>query len=77
MQLLNQALHYVPNDMDYGGAAAQALNLEPLEAAVDEARRMICVLSGEMRRRTEGELVVWETAEICAPKTSRVVSAGI
>lgn len=76
MHTLDQALHHVPNDMEYGGAAAHSLDIEPLEAAVDEARRMVCALSGEMRRRSEGELPVWGKNAV-APNTARGLSAGV
>ena len=76
MQQLEQALHIFHDVMDYGGAASQSFEVEPLEAAVDEARRMVCALSGEMRRRSEGELPVWEKLGAVVPKASRIASAG-
>lgn len=78
MLLLEQTLHHAPNDMEYGGAATHALDVEPLEAAVDEARRMVCALGGEMRRRSEGELPIWKRPEGGTPGVStRTISAGV
>ncbi|ORX38530.1 hypothetical protein BD324DRAFT_364388 [Kockovaella imperatae] len=59
MDFLNDALANTACDMDYGGPINSAKDIEPLEEAVDEARRMVCALGGEMRRRSEGELLVW------------------
>ena len=78
MFLLEQTLHHAPNDMEYGGAGTHALDVEPLEAAVDEARRMVCALGGEMRRRSEGELPVWQRPDVIAPGVNvRTISAGV
>ncbi|WVR07499.1 hypothetical protein IAU60_004541 [Kwoniella sp. DSM 27419] len=46
-------------DLDYGGTCLDSDLVAPLEEAVDEARRMVCALGGEMRRRSEGSLPVW------------------
>ncbi|KAK8854774.1 hypothetical protein IAR55_003513 [Kwoniella newhampshirensis] len=46
-------------DLDYSGTSIDADIVAPLEEAVDEARRMVCSLGGEMRRRSEGTLPVW------------------
>jgi hypothetical protein len=56
---LDSARGDTTSDLEYGGAAAVAENFAPLEAAVEEARRMVYVLSTEMRRRSEGEIPVW------------------
>jgi len=78
MLLLEQTLQHAPNDMEYGGAATHALDVEPLEAAVDEARRMVCALGGEMRRRSEGEMPIWKRPENVAPAVNvRTLSAGV
>lgn len=60
MQQLDQARGDVRNEFDYGGAAAVCDAHADLENKVDEARRMVCVLSSEMRRRSEGQVEVWK-----------------
>lgn len=78
LTMLNESLQHTTDDMEYGGAGAQALDLGPLEEAVDEARRMVCALGGEMRRRSEGELPVWKKPEAAAPALSvRTASAVV
>ncbi|WVF72820.1 hypothetical protein IAT40_007638 [Kwoniella sp. CBS 6097] len=46
-------------DLDYSGTCMDSDLVAPLEEAVDEARRMVCALGGEMRRRSEGSLPPW------------------
>ncbi|WVQ82310.1 hypothetical protein IAT38_004438 [Cryptococcus sp. DSM 104549] len=43
---------------DYGGMAGDAEDVAPLEISVEEARRMVSVLGGELRRR-EGSVPIW------------------
>lgn len=73
MQLLDNARSDVRNDFDYGGAAAVCGMHTDLEDDVDEARRMVCALSTEMRRRSEGELPVWNNE---TPPTTTIVIGG-
>lgn len=60
MRALEQARADVRNQFDYGGAAAVVDAFYDLENDVDEARRMVCALSSEMRRRSEGEIPIWK-----------------
>lgn len=77
--LLNEALQNTSDDMEYGGAATQAVNLDPLMEAVDEAQQMVCAIGGEMkRRRSEAESPFWKKSEAAASVTSvRIVLAGV
>ncbi|EIW67250.1 hypothetical protein M231_01554 [Tremella mesenterica] len=59
MAHLEQIRADTPNDFEYGGAAPLMADLARWEDAVDEARRMVYALGGEMRRRSEGEVPVW------------------
>ncbi len=64
--------------MEYGEAGAYALDVEPLEAAVDEARRMVCALGAEIKRRMAVDVVVWQQSiETMTPLSARLVSAGV
>ncbi|WVW85599.1 hypothetical protein I302_107637 [Kwoniella bestiolae CBS 10118] len=51
-------------DFDIGGTSVDSDLVAPLEEAVDEARRMVCALGGEMRRRSEGNLPVWVGGDV-------------
>lgn len=68
---------YALNDMEYGGAATSARDLAPLEEKVDEARRMVCVLGGEVTRRSEGDLAVWGKGPYKNRKGSIEVASGM
>ncbi|WWD19080.1 hypothetical protein CI109_103538 [Kwoniella shandongensis] len=65
-------------DLDYSGTSIDADIVAPLEEAVDEARRMVCSLGGEMRRRSEGTLPEWKGAKATAMNEARdvMVRAG-
>lgn len=65
--------------MEYGGAATQAVDLDPLMEAVDEAQQMVCAIGGEMkRRRSEADAPFWKRSEATASATSvRTVTAGV
>jgi hypothetical protein len=76
MATLEVEVHHAPDDLEYGGAAALSHNINPLEQAVDEARRMVCALGGEMRRRSEGELPRWLQAQTPS-NVARAISAGV
>ncbi|WVQ68044.1 uncharacterized protein L199_006250 [Kwoniella botswanensis] len=58
MDALNSARDH-SLDFDLGGTSVDSDLVAPLEEAVDEARRMVCALGGEMRRRSEGNLPPW------------------
>ena len=75
MDDLDSARCHSPDDFEYGGAAALSHNVNPLEEAVDEARRMVCALGGEMRRRSEGNLPVWQQPGQAI--AARALSAGV
>ena len=74
MAVLEDARDLSANDLEYAGAASFSYDIVPLEEAVDEARRMVCALQGEERRRSEGELPKWLRAEPVMPRT---ISAGL
>ncbi|WRT68418.1 uncharacterized protein IL334_005394 [Kwoniella shivajii] len=69
-------------DFDLGGTSVDSDLVAPLEEAVDEARRMVCALGGEMRRRSEGTLPPWEKRSFGNQKINgkcqmgRTISAG-
>ncbi|KAK1927142.1 hypothetical protein DB88DRAFT_537123 [Papiliotrema laurentii] len=77
--LLQQYLHHTTNDMEYGGAGSLILDVEPLEAAVDEARRAVCALEAEVKKRREcAEAMVWERRGVEAVcQVDKFVSAGV
>lgn len=75
MKVLDRARGDVRNDFDYGGAAAVCDAHADLENEVDEARRMVCALSSEMRRRSEGEVLVWK--EDTPPLTTIILGGMI
>ena len=72
MQILEHARTDTRNDFDYGGAAAVCDLNNELEDAVDEARRMVCALGAEARRRSEGELPVWQDPTPNVPSNGMV-----
>ena len=74
--LESERLHTI-DELEYGGAAALSHNVNPLEEAVDEARRMVCVLGREMRRRSEGELPQWLHPVQPQASVTRTISAGL
>jgi len=75
LSLLNSMIDATAGDLEYGGAASQSHDLAPLEGAVDEARRMVYSLGGEMRRRSEGMCPAWLKAQpVIMPRTT---SSGI
>jgi len=59
MAELDQARTCVGDEFAYGGAGAVVGMFTDLENAVDSARRMVYALGSEMRRRSEGNLPVW------------------
>ncbi|KAK4688588.1 hypothetical protein P7C73_g1521, partial [Tremellales sp. Uapishka_1] len=59
MAILDTAAYTSHDDFNYGGSTSFAFDISPLEESVEEARRMVWRLGGEMRRRSEGELPVW------------------
>ncbi|WWC63317.1 uncharacterized protein I303_105917 [Kwoniella dejecticola CBS 10117] len=61
-------------DFDLGGTCVDSDLVAPLEELVDEARRMVCALSGEMRRRSEGTLPPW--IELQAVQLKLAASSG-
>jgi hypothetical protein len=75
LNALEAARELTTDELEYGGAGAHSLDVGPLEAAVDEARRMVCSLGGEIRRRSEGSLPVWLGVQTIA--ATRTVSAGV
>lgn len=77
MALLQSARCHSPDELEYGGAAALSHNVNPLEEGVDEARRMVCALSGEMRRRSDGELPKWLDPVPNIAVVGRTNSAGV
>lgn len=80
MDLLDSVRETTAGDFDYGGAASAAVDMAPLEEAVDEARRIVYALGCEMRRRSEGELPVWKapgTAGLGVVPSVRTASAGL
>ena len=76
MASLEQTRAESANDLEYGGAAAHMHDMHKLEDAVDEARRMVCNLGGEMRRRSEGEVPVWMKQRQGGAQLARGLSAG-
>ncbi|ORY35595.1 hypothetical protein BCR39DRAFT_555736 [Naematelia encephala] len=74
MEALEAAHMHSAEEFEYGGPAAHALDTAPLDDAIDEARRMVCVLGGEMRRRSEGNLAPWQQKDNAMPRTT---SAGV
>jgi hypothetical protein len=60
MNALDKARTCVADEFSYGGSAGVVGLFTPLERAVDEARRMVYALGHEMRRRSAGDLPVWE-----------------
>jgi hypothetical protein len=64
MDALDQARTCVGDEFSYGGAGAVVGMFAKLEDAVDSARRMVCALGSEMRRRSEGELPIWNKIAI-------------
>ena len=76
MALLEAERDHSPVDLEYGGAAALSHTINPLEEAVDEARRMVCALGGEMRRRSEGQLPEWQEP-IQQGLVIRTIPAGV
>ncbi|WWC71547.1 uncharacterized protein I206_105505 [Kwoniella pini CBS 10737] len=67
-------------NFDLGGTFIDSDLVAPLEELVDEARRMVYSLNGEMRRRSEGNLPPWIinkiSYEISKSKMARANSAG-
>jgi hypothetical protein len=59
MAALDNARTCVGDEFAYGGAGAVVGMFTDLENAVDSARRMVYALGSEMRRRSEGELPIW------------------
>jgi hypothetical protein len=64
MAELDQARTCVSDDFAYGGAGAVVGMFTDLENAVDSARRMVYALGSEMRRRSEGNLPVWNKVAV-------------
>ena len=75
MQELDQARGDVRDEFDYGGAAAVCDAHAGLENEVDEARRVVRVLSSEMRRRSQGDIPVWR--EDTQPLTTIILGGMI
>jgi hypothetical protein len=75
LDALDAARDLTIDELEYGGAGAHSLDVGPLEEAVDEARRMVCALGGEIRRRSEGTLPVW--LGVKTVPTARTASAGV
>ncbi|WVR00019.1 hypothetical protein IAU59_007161 [Kwoniella sp. CBS 9459] len=65
-------------DLDYSGTCMDSDLVAPLEEAVDEARRIVCALGGEMRRRSEGSLPPWmgSNVNICAAGAGSASGSG-
>ena len=76
MAVLESERLHTTDELEYGGAAALSHNVNPLEEAVDEARRMVCALGREMRRRSEGELQKWLQPVTAPASVMRTTSAG-
>lgn len=64
MAALDNARTCVGDELAYGGAGAVVGMFTDLENAVDSARRMVHALGSEMRRRSEGELPVWNKVAV-------------
>ncbi|WWC90689.1 uncharacterized protein L201_005626 [Kwoniella dendrophila CBS 6074] len=68
--LLNERMNNLDNariqseDFDLGGTCISTDLVQPLEELVDEARRMVCILGGELRRRSEGNLQPWSINQL-------------
>ena len=41
------------------GTLGDSIDLAPLEESIEGARRMVSLLDGEIRRRSEGEFQAW------------------
>lgn len=78
MSILDDLLSQTNDDFEYGGAAYSLNELSILENKVDEARRMVVALGGEMRRRSEGSMPVWQKGDCASANVVvRTASAGV
>jgi hypothetical protein len=75
MNLLDKARTCVADEFSYGGAAGVVGLFTPLERAVDEARRMVYALGHEMRRRSDGNVPVWQQ-QTSAPAAGVLLRGG-